>query len=363
MTAPTFHDNGDFSGWKIDNQPWAQEVALALSHIDGVDNHSMYLALEHLREVTNDSHIPARQLLGEPEQVARTAFNDLAAIGSTNPEATIAEQRTHSTPSIVGFSLLISTVLTLILTVPFTADWYVRSADNLLFVWSMSVLMLLAGALPYNYVRRGMFRRAALSCLGALAGLVLLGVTLGTWAFTDGNDVPVHTMPLLCTEIVVVVLGGYLVFGKPFLYTSPDTRDWFTQYEGLLRGQHFLTRKEARAYVAEARAHLTEIQQETGNAPDPRQEFGDAGGYAEKMVGNTALSKTRRTQGMYVAYAVQLLASIWIFYSFAARHSSQGWAVVLAVVLSVLNIGWFIAKIRGANTKLKQAFTKEGDEF
>lgn len=333
--ARKLHNNGDFSAWDEHNRPWALEFATVLTGIPGATNQNVHEALEEARLATNGSGLPAQEVLGSPRDAAYEAFAEV------DLSAGLAESRVETTRTALATGCLAGALLAFLLSLLMIEGWVIQQGDNLLFIVLLFMVVMGAVSVGYNYFKRGMMGACLASgCVGLGLG-VLLSLTLGSWAFREGNRVEVPTLLALGLNLLCIVVAGYFSFAVSAIADRPsDGRDWLTRYEGALRGQHLYSRQEARALVAEARAHLLE------SGLDPENEFGDPFSYAEKIAGSGRRSVERRFTAQTLLRLLSLLATLVLVFLLGYHTGWSGslfwWGLVGFLLVIVLLCGGYL---------------------
>lgn len=322
MTAEIYN-NADFSGWREENRDWARDFAVALIGQDGATNAAVHEVLERTRRFSNDSNLTAQQLMGEPSKAARAAFTDVDLSEGK------AENRVETTFGAFCTGVLIALIETFIFSLVMLDGW-TTNIEAILFVGAFATVMMCAGVVAYNFFKRGMVGTCIAVAVAGVAGIVATVMGMGPWV--ENTDIVFSAPGLLMIELALIVLFGWLCFSDRFIYRAPvDSRDWFTQFEGVLRGQHLLSKSEARSYVEEARTHLAE-----SGAGDPFEEFGKPATYAQQLVGDSPRAIRRGATAQITVRWLQFLGFIWLAYIFAASKGWSLWGLAFAILFTLL---------------------------
>lgn len=281
----------DYSLWKEQDRQWAARFTYVLAFRTNLPAAKIETVVERTRGITLETDLPAQKLFGDPDKAAK-----LAAHQETSHEDR-SESRIMAATEAIGAALIVVGFLVFLLTWFITdyGSWRIVKPYNLAFVAGVGTLMALGGTLTWSAISRGRIGVAVAVGLLAVAGI---GVTLFALRplveQTDQPTLPVFVglllgIALLVGGVLVAMAGGWVSAQK-----WEDSRDWFTQLEGYLRGQQAFSAREARGVVQETRDHLTSLQDARGTAVDPETEFGPAAAFAQAYAGDSVKSIKRK---------------------------------------------------------------------
>lgn len=329
-------DIADFSRWKEGDRDWAKRFVFVLTMKTGVPVGKVHEVVERTLATTLDSDLPAEKLFGDPDKAAR-----LAASHETTHEDR-SENRITPMSEAIGAGLMTVGFLLFVITWVITdyTTWNIEQTFNFLFVACFGCALSVGGVTTWSLISRG--RIGAAITTGCIVLVGLGAIIFGFEDLFDATNQP--SMPMyagLLTSVVFFTGGLLSAIGGGWLSANrdakTDTRDWFDQLEGYLRGQHAMTKGEATSVVNEARSHLAQIQDEHGSASDPEEEFGSARAYAQAYAGNS-IKLIKRKAHLKIAFNVLILL-VWLFILGGMALDGGSWWTWIFVAFGVLVFG------------------------
>ncbi|GEM_PF-3373317 len=197
--------------------------------------------------------------------------------------------------------------------------------------------------------RMGRLRTAAACWTGAAIALVAFGWLVSV--LDTERVLPVANLVVGLGAAGMIVLTAVLPRREPAAQDDPVLGDeqWFTALERILRGRYLFTRAQARAEVAQLRAHLQQQDAEGKDEPPmsrraeggARREFGPVAGYAAILAATCRSSIVRQLRLRSLALIVTLVFYGWIILTtwfdegpgFGAWVMSAAWLMLLILML------------------------------
>ncbi|GGH64729.1 hypothetical protein [Rothia aerolata] len=336
--APEENRLTDYSLWKEQDRQWAARFTYVLAFKTNLPAGKIETVVERTRSTTLDADLPAQKLFGDPDKAARlAAFQETSHEDRSETRILPVTEATSAALMQVGFLVFLMTWF-----VTDYGSWRVVHPYNLAFVAAMGLLMALGGTLVWSGISRGRLLAATVIGALALAGFVVLAFTLGP--LMESPNQP--SLPMFLGLLLGLALGGgglllAVAGGWASARQREDSRDWFTQLEGYLRGQHAFRAREARGVVRETRDHLVSLQDARGTAVDPETEFGPAAAFAQAYAGNSVQSIRRKGWLKQTFIALQFLIFVAVMLSLMW---DSGW---LGSIFWGVGILFFALRFRG----------------
>ncbi|MFH8343712.1 hypothetical protein [Streptomyces sp. NPDC018045] len=316
-----------------DDEKWAAAFELHLVMQFHPPKGLAHQALSEIHEMVTETGRPAEKLFGEPRQYAASVAAE--RMDETHPpmvdlEGVTPGERFTSGVVVAGFLAFVLSV------VRWARDglWAEVSWASLVGVSALAAgalaLCLAAALRPAGRVR------AAGVCWCVVVTLVAGGIAaLSALPETALFRLPV---PVLVAGAVAVTAGAHLMpDARADRWFTPshdgDSGQWTRHLDGLLRGRHGMSAKEAREHAAEVRSHLASATETTA-----QDEFGDVEVYASRLAGGRRrIQRAQRQKArMAAVFALGIVVADFDALRSLDLTSFWFWFGLLAVVFSAL---------------------------
>lgn len=343
----------DLSYWREADRQWAERFVYALTVHTSLPATKVGAVAEEARQLCTDAGESPQALFGDPDDAAQkfaaehTSAQEKADARATGPAVAFAT------------ACWVTAWLVFLLTWFITdySTWHITKPLNLVAVSLFSFVLTASGTFAWSAVSQGRIKRATVT---ALVGLLALGASGWVLSLALEGGRAQTSIPFWWALTLALFLFGA---GLLTIWTSSsrektsagaeDIRDWFDQLEGYLRGQHFLTKTEARSVVQEARAHL-EMVNENGVLHTPEEEFSSASAYAEEYVREVGRFGKRQEKAKSLARLVQGIGTLCLAVYLAFSWDWNLWGWVFFIVGVIIFLTTLVSEFRTLKRLVKQ---------